>query len=574
MLKVQPSLPTLCPIANAQAFMAESSDADRAAIYTKPEVVNFILDLVGYQSSRPLQKMRLLEPSMGQGEFVLAAVDRLLKSANSTGTPLTEASLGPCIRAVELHPQSLGAARTAMVQKLTSGGVDREQADGLCDQWLIQGDFLLTDFSAPFDVVAGNPPYLRQEAVPDALMTAYRQRFETIYDRADLYVPFYEHGLAQLGPGGKLGFICANRWMKNRYGAKLRGLVARDYHLETYVDMIGTQAFQSDVISYPAITVISRQKSQITQLAYQPEIETEKLLALSKRLTGKAGSSEANSSTRTAVGEGVVRGEAPWILDNPDHLALVRRLEATFPNIEDAGCTVGIGVATGADKAFIGDFASLDVEDDRKLPLVTTRDIASGTLQWRGQGVINPFGPDGKLVSLADYPKLARYLREREDVIARRHVAKKSPARWYRTIDKIHPALTHTPKLLIPDIKGDAHIVSDPGSYYPHHNLYFIATQDWDLEALRVVLRSGVARLFVALYSTRMRGGYLRFQAQYLRRIRLPEWCAITPKLREQLVAAGADDRIDSRPLVQELYGLTAAEAELVFGAKEADRAA
>ena len=66
------------------------------------------------------------------------------------------------------------------------------------------------------------------------------------------------------------------------------------------------------------------------------------------------------------------------------------------------GCKVGIGVATGADKAFIGDFDTLDVEPDRKLPLVTTKDIMSGEVQWRGQGVINPFAEGGGLVDLRE----------------------------------------------------------------------------------------------------------------------------------------------------------------------------
>ena len=71
----------------------------------------------------------------------------------------------------------------------------------------------------------------------------------------------------------------------------------------------------------------------------------------------------------------------------------MRRLEAEYPTIEEAGCKVGIGVATGADQVFIGHFDDLDVEPDRKLPLVMTRDILEGSVKWRGLGVINPFGP-------------------------------------------------------------------------------------------------------------------------------------------------------------------------------------
>jgi hypothetical protein len=94
-------------------------------------------------------------------------------------------------------------------------------------------------------VVVGNPPYVRQERIPGPLLAEYRRRYATIYDRADLYVPFFERGLQLLGEDGRLAFICANRWLKNKYGGPLRGLIARDFHLSHYIDMEGTDAFHS-----------------------------------------------------------------------------------------------------------------------------------------------------------------------------------------------------------------------------------------------------------------------------------------------------------------------------------------
>jgi hypothetical protein len=209
----------------------------------------------------------------------------------------------------------------------------------------------------------------------------------------------------------------------------------------------------------------------------------------------------------------------------------------------------------------------MDVEPDRKLPLVMTRDIDTGTVEWRGYGVINPFAHDGKLVDLAKYPKLRRYLEARREAIGGRHVARKAPANWYRTIDRIYPELAGEPKLLIPDIKGEAHIVYEPGQLYPHHNLYFITSQTWDIRALQAVLTSGIARLFVATYSTKMRGGYLRFQAQYLRKIRLPHWQDVPKALRTALIdAAGRGDVSACNEAVFELYSLTAKERTALGG--------
>jgi hypothetical protein len=412
-------------------------------------------------------------------------------------------------------------------------------------------------------VVIGNPPYVRQELIPDALMAEYRARYHTIYDRADLYIPFIECSLMLLAPGGQLGFICADRWVKNRYGGPLRKLIAEQFHLKVYVDMVDTPAFQSEVIAYPAITIIAREPGTVTQVAYRPAITTEALTPLATALT--ATTIPSDSAVRRM--EGVVRGAAPWILAAPHHLSIVRRLEATFPTLEAVGGTVGIGVATGADNAFIGRYDALDVEPDRKLPLVMTRDILSGRVAWRGFGVINPFDAAGGLVNLADYPRLQHYLAERHDEIAGRHIAQKMPANWYRTIDRISPALVTQPKLLIPDIKGDAHIVYEPGQLYPHHNLYYITSTRWDLRALQAVLQSGIARLFVSAYSTRMRGGYLRFQAQYLRRIRVPHWHDVPDDLKQALItAAEVGDLPASRAAVVTLYGLSATEQDALMG--------
>ncbi len=228
---------------------------------------------------------------------------------------------------------------------------------------------------------------------------------------------------------------------------------------------------------------------------------------------------------------------------------------------------VGIGVATGADKAFIGDFATLDVEEDRKLPLATTRDIVSGEVRWQGLGVINPFAEEGGLVDLRDYPRLRRYLEERKDIIAARHCAQKSPANWYRTIDRITPALAQKPKLLIPDIKGEAHIVFEGGELYPQHNLYYVTSETWDLRALQAVLLSAVTRLFMATYSTKMRGGFLRFQAQHLRRLRIPRWKDVPKALRSELAeAATKRDIAACNQATFKLYGLSHDERSALGG--------
>lgn len=562
-LALQPAFPGFCPVTEAVEKLAtEGGIEERGAIYTKREVVDFILDLTGYTIDVKLADYRLLEPSFGDGDFLLPAIDRLLISAEREDK-LNYAALANAIRGIELHRSTFESTRKLIAERLRKSGITQADAASLCNAWLHQGDFLLAEFEPAFTHVVGNPPYVRQEAIPDILMAEYRMRYRTIYDRADIYVPFIERSLALLGQGGKLGFICADRWMKNRYGKKLRELVSKQYALKTYVDMYGIDAFHSEVSAYPAITVIEKAKGAKTRVFSRPAVDAKFLKSLAAELTA----TKLPKKSKAREIENVTSGGEPWVLESFDELALVRRLETQFPTLEDAGCKVGIGVATGADKAFIGDFDSLDVEPSRKLPLVMTRDILDGHVAWRGKGIVNPFGDDGKLVDLEDFPKLRTYLDERKEQIAGRHVAEKNPRGWYRTIDRIYPELTYREKLLIPDIKGDASIVYEEGKLYPHHNLYFITSDEWDVHVLQAVMRSGIARLFVSLYCTRMRGGYLRFQAQYLRKIRIPKWQDVSADLRQRLADyAETNNRHALNQIVSELYGLTPAELKLIEG--------
>lgn len=546
----------MCLIEDAVERLASNSDHnERGAIFTRREVVEFMLDLAGYTADRPLHQMRLLEPSFGGGEFLLTAATRLVDAFTSAGGI---GDLADCIRAVELHGSTYTATRAKTVSLLEHAGMGPSESRRLTDRWLLHGDFLLSDLQGKFDFVVGNPPYVRQELIPSPLLAEYRRRYASLYDRADLYVPFIERSLELLSADGQFVFICANRWTKNKYGGPLRAIVARDFHLKAYVDMVDVPAFESDVIAYPAITLIERATPGPTLVAKQPNLVASELARLARTLRSGVPGAESGVS----LVEHAARGSEPWVLGSSCERNLLRRLESLFPTLEEAGCKVGIGVATGADKAFIAPMAELDVEPSRKLPLVTTKDISTGVVRWLGLGVVNPFEDDGKLADLANYPKLSMHLDRYREAIEGRHVAQKSPAGWYRTIDRITPSLAARPKLLIPDIKGSAHVVYEGGELYPHHNLYYVTSEAWDLRALQAVLLSSVARQFVAAYSTTMRGGFLRFQAQYLRRIRLPNWASVPDVMRTRLARAATElDLMECDAAACELYGLTADEA-------------
>jgi hypothetical protein len=243
-------------------------------------------------------------------------------------------------------------------------------------------------------------------------------------------------------------------------------------------------------------------------------------------------------------------------MSTPEQLAALRQLEDRHQPIERDGTKVRIGVATGNDSLYIvGEDA--DIERDRLVPLVMRDDIKAGRINNGKRFVINTFRDAGGLIDLKDYPRLGRYLRKHAEEIRSRHVARGNERRWYRTIDRVYPSLVHVPKLLIPDIAGSNEVVLDEGHFHPHHNLYFVTSSSWDMRVLGALLSSKVALFFVWSYAVKMRGGYLRFQAQYLRRIRLPSPATISPRLAKALTLAFEQrDFATIDVLALEAYGL------------------
>ena len=542
----------------ALAELTPDPGADYGEVFTRRWVVELILDLVGYTSDRDLGRQVLVEPSCGTGAFLVPVAERLIESAATYGHDLR--SLGPAIRAFDLLEANAQRARKATAQLLIDHGLDADDAEALAGEWVTTDDFLLHSHeSASADYVVGNPPYIRLENVSWRTMDAYRRICPTMRGRADIYVGFIERGLDVLRPGGALSFICADRWMRNQYGADLRELVSASYAVDAVIAMHDVDAFEDEVSAYPAIVVLrngAQGKAVVAEAnAAFDEGDVPRFTAWAKRGRRKVVTASSYEATRV---DHWFSGRDLWPAGSPSQLSLIADLESRFPPLQDpsTGTVVGIGLASGCDDVYI----TADpppVEADRLLPMLQAGDIASGSVVWSGAHLVNPWESDGSLVELDAYPELRAYLAAFEQRLRGRFVARRRPELWYRTIDKVNPTLAGQPKLLLPDLKATAHPVLDEGGFYPHHNLYFVTSNTWDLEVLGGLLLSDFANLFVGAYCVKMRGGCYRFQAQYLRRIRVPDPTTISAADGRRLSKAFGDRDVEmATAAAMRLYGV------------------
>ncbi|MDX2283815.1 MAG: Eco57I restriction-modification methylase domain-containing protein [Bacteroidia bacterium] len=472
-----------------------------------------MLDRAAYVPDRDLSGVRVLEPAAGDGAFAAAIVDRLYESALRFGFSFQQA----------LHNLTCFEVDAQMADALTRRLTDRLSRYGavLPDGMIRRADFLLAEIGLSYDLIVGNPPYVRHEQIPVPLRQLYRDLYPVFTHRSDLYIAFYERSLRLLSECGLLCFICSNRWLKNQYGQRLRELIGRVYGLGEVIDLEDADPFEESVAAYPAITSVYKSKSRSKSIASYYKVHHVSEL-------------DAAAPPLEPVRPLDIQHPSNWFSarEDPAHSGMLY-------TIEEQGFNIGIGVATGADVCYIRpDLASM-VEPELCLPILLSKDLKNNQLVWSGNYLLNPFDLNGRLIDLECYPRARAYFGTHSELLRSRYVARKSPEAWYRTIDRVDAALVGRNKLMLPDMSGNTFLLIDEGRYYPHHNLYYITGGTYDdLVLLACILMSRFVKDQLAALGNRMNGGYLRWQSQHVKKLRIPHIRSIPAHIARELADA------------------------------------
>ena len=504
-----------------------SNHRTTGAVFTRPEVVEYMLREVkragrfGKWSS-----LRILEPSCGDGAFVLPIVDALIAERPDWG----DLSLDEFLSAFDISEQSIARVKAATAARLEEAGCPKTEIARLLARWFFCEDFLLHEFDKRFDVVIGNPPYIRFDNLSKSKQQAYKFRYVTFSERCDICVPFFERSLALLSERGVFSFICSNRFVRSSYGKRLRRMINDSFHVALYLNMEHTQPFEVEVSAYPAIYVIDRRVGCET---YSGEVASLENTPLKMFRTGVKGSL-LNRFGRWYC------GDEAWVTTSSTERERLEFVASAFPTIEysGAGTQIGIGVASGADDIYVNPQQNTEIEQDCLLPLVASKDIRGGRIEWSSRYMLNPYDQedDRRLLDLSKFPKTGAYLKRHAAKLKSRYCARMHPDAWYRTLDRISYSTFKSSKILLPDIQIGGNVALDErGEYYPHHNVYWITSRSWDLRALCVIMRSSFVTDQIRCLSMQMRGGSIRYQAQNLRKVHIPAWSSLVKEDVEML---------------------------------------
>jgi len=470
-------------------------------VYTNENVVNFMLNNI-LQEHITLSDKVIIDPAVGSGAFLIPIIKKIQNECNDNINKINNALKNIYVFDIDEN------AIEELKQNIQNVILNEKSINFIN---ISTNDYLLSDVPQA-DIIIGNPPYVRFDNIPEVQREKYNILYFTFSGRSDIYIPFIEKSLKHLKKNGILTFICADRWFNNSYGKKLRSLINHNYNLKSIYKINGFNPFEEDVIAYPSIFLI-KNDSQKDGFIYSEIESVEHLVKREDRKSSKILSFDSNSNIE---------------YDN---------YSTYLPSIEEQDFQIGIGVATGADKIFIIEDSGI-VEKEVLLPIITRKDIVNSKIVWKDRYLINTYSSRGKgLLDLNDYPNLNKYLENNKVALNKRHVAKKNSDNWYKLIDPIKSDLLTKPKLLIPDISTKNEIIFDKGNFYPHHNFYYITSNNiTELLVLRSLLSTEFVKTQVASKGLLMNGGALRWQAQTLRKIHLPSIRNINKEVKDNLI--------------------------------------
>lgn len=200
-----------------------------------------------------------------------------------------------------------------------------------------------------FDVIVGNPPYVRIQGLPREQVEYLTHRYASATGNCDVYVSFVERGYSLLREGGYFGYIVPNKFLKTDYGVGLRGFLSEHKAIRGLIDFGASQVF--DATTYTCLLFLSNENNN-TFLFAQSEADPS-ALAAAMPLERSSASINENS----------------WLLSDAGTAQLIEKLTSRGTRLLDLPAQMNRGSSTGNDDAFLVKQPSQLEQDALRIPL-------------------------------------------------------------------------------------------------------------------------------------------------------------------------------------------------------------
>ena len=391
-----------------------------------------------------------------------------------------------------------------------------------------------------FDIVIGNPPYLRIQEIRksnNALAEILSKQYESAVGSFDLYVTFVEKALHIVKTNGVISYIMPVKWTNSTFGKGLRELLLK-------------RSFASSIINFGAYQVFDA--STYTGIQMFQYANTLKYLELDRDLKNNL---ELDSFLRALTSDDFVdiklSNSEAWVLTNKAVHYVLEKLNKCPLRLSDVFEKIFQGIATSKDDVyFLYNCCSIDantIEGESKYlhrritiekglvkPLLKGEDVHRYEHLHSDRYVIFPYelkSDNAKLYTETQiktlFPKGYNYLKECESELRGREKGRLQKDNfWYRYIYPKSLTLFQKEKLVAPEISLGGNFSYDTnGQYYSTTTIYgYIRSKNNHVsyETLLAIMNSSLCWWFLKNTGTVLANGYFRYKPTYLKPFPLP----------------------------------------------------
>jgi type I restriction-modification system DNA methylase subunit len=512
-----------------------------------------------------LANTRVLDPACGSGAFLIGAfkylkgeydfVNRRIQDLDPQHADLFSLDLDAEILnnnlfGVDLNPESIEITQLALWLETAERGkklkpldkniqqgnsiIHHKHTDKQAFLWNVQFNKVMQ--SGGFDVVLGNPPYVRQERLSD-IKPYLQEHYKTYHGVADLYTYFFELGLNLLKKGGRLGYISSSTFFRTNSGTPLREFLKVQSTLLTVIDFNDYPVFEG-VTTYPAILIMEKPE-RIRKQAPKSEFSF-------LNITAKKDPQHGALKQQLQTGFGVMKQAAlktdAWQLEDERFSNVRQKITKGYKTLKEVYKSPYRGVLTGLNEAFVinaQQYALLKQDDpDGEIlkPFLEGKDLKRWRAESRNLYLI--FTRRG--VDIDNYPLIKAHLeqfRERlepkpDDYPKNKIWAgrKAGMYQWYEIQDvSAYYAEFEKEKIVYPHFQVEPSFSLDKSQVFCNCKAYIISNADYFLLGY---LNSSVFWFIFSSLTTMMRGGYYEAKNQVIEKIPIP---STTPAQQQTL---------------------------------------
>ncbi len=254
-----------------------------------------------------------------------------------------------------------------------------------------------------FDVIIGNPPYIRVQNLPEEDRKFFADNYRSALGSYDIYVLFVEKAIELLRDGGKFSFIMPLKFFQAEYGKKLRRLITEKCNIDLIVDFGTTKVF-GDATTYPCLLFLTKAKKRKKNLKY---IRIKKSAPDLKEIAKKGMKSALNDRFEIYdVSQDLLTDET-WSFLRKEKEGIFKKIRDIKRNLGNIAPRIFQGLVTGADPVYFVKIVKEESPDCMRIinnigeeyiiekailrPLLKGENIRRWHTRWDGYFIIYPY---------------------------------------------------------------------------------------------------------------------------------------------------------------------------------------